>query len=122
MVARVVGGMPVNRKSNTWSGYFYRVVVPKVGRVFSSGNRKPFKDFLVDSKWIFNLLQAGKLTTQHARELALKVCNNSRRSLDELAMLDKEEERVAIVTARKRAEDMLRARCRPFRTIPAVTQ
>ena len=60
VLATVVGGMPIQRKSNTWSGYFYCVVEPKVGRIFSHGNRRPFKDFLVDNKWIFNLLQAEK--------------------------------------------------------------
>ena len=104
--AGVIGGMPLARKSNSWSGYYY-CVADKIGQLFSYGTRRPYKDFLVDPKWAFNLLQAGKITIETAREAAVAGCTNTKRLLEELKTLEAEAEKKEIERAYKRAKAAL---------------
>jgi len=117
----VIGGMPLARKSNSWAGYFY-CVCPKVGSVKTYGNRRAYTDFLVDSRWVFNLLQAGKVRLDVARDLVVRGCHNSKRLLDELAVLDREAEKVAIRKAKQLAEQTLGRIERPFKVYSIVEE
>ena len=118
-VSSVVGGMPCSRKSNSWSGYFY-CVAPKYGQVCSMGSRRPFKDFLVDGKWIMNLVQASKLDIATARQLILKCACGARRFLDELSLSEKELERQTVQSARVDALTSLMSTNKPFKTFADV--
>ena len=120
-MSAVVGGMGLQRKSNSWSGFFY-CVVPKIGQIFSHGTRRPFKDFLVDAKWITNLLQAGKISPQTARECFVQTVNGAKRNCEEIAFLERAEEESAVRVARQRALQALQTTNAPFRTFALVEE
>ena len=117
----VVGGMALSRRSNSWSGYFY-CVVPKTGQIWSAGSRRPFKDFLVDGKWVMNLLQAEKISPSEAREHILRCGAGARRHLDDIALAEKELERKIIEADRQRVLAKLQPEVKPFREIPEVEE
>ena len=111
--------MALSRKSNSWSGYFY-CVVPKLGQIWSCGSRRPFKDFLVDGRWIMNLQQASKIGTEVARELILKCVSGARRFLVDISLAEREIERRTVQIARESALSQLRSTVKPFKTFAAI--
>jgi hypothetical protein len=121
VLADVVGGLPTSKQSGSWAGYLY-CVVEKFGQVFSYGNKRPFKDFLVQGQWALNLLQARKISLQYARELVLQSCHNVQKHLKELQLLEREHEKERVAAARRVAECGLAMQRKRWRSIAAVEE
>ena len=54
-------------KQGSWCGAYY-VQCPKKGSLWTFGIRQAFEDYQVSGSWVFNLVQAGKMDYQVARE------------------------------------------------------
>ena len=49
-----------------WAGAYY-CLAPKLGSVFRDGSLQRFRDFPVDPSWVFNFIEAGKISYESAR-------------------------------------------------------
>ena len=55
------GANSVLRGSGVWCGCYY-LLSPKIGSIFRSGSVRPYLDFGVKPEWIFNMVQAEKMS------------------------------------------------------------
>ena len=104
-----------------WSGFFY-CSVEKIGHLFHSTSREPFRHYLVQSSWVMNLLQGSKITHALARDLIVKTCSNLCRQLQELDVLEREHERALVEKARALAVRELSRELQEWVEVPAVTR
>ena len=56
----------MQRATAGWAGMYY-LLCPKIGGIFKSGSKKPFKEFPVNPQWIFGMIQAEKMDLADAR-------------------------------------------------------
>jgi hypothetical protein len=110
----VLAGMPMSRQSHSWCGYFY-CCVEKEGHITSWGNRKPFRDFLVNSSWISHLLQGEKISVEYARRLLYQSCTSIARYEKEFQLIAREREHLRVQATVERAERILQASQKPWK-------
>ena len=111
----------LTRVDKGWSGFFY-CCVDKIGQVWNKSSRRPFKDFLVQSSWVMNLLQGEKITHAVARALVVRTCSNVTRQVAELDVLEREHELELVQKAQAEAIRVLSRDLKAWVQIPAVTQ
>ena len=117
-----LAGLTYAKQGRTsWCGYFY-CVVEKIGQLFSESNKKPFTSFMVNANWVWQLLQARKITIATARDLTAQCVSGATRCLRELQTLEEEEERRAYRLLIKEATQYFAARQKPFRQYALVDQ
>ena len=63
-VKDMLWGKRVSRSN--WSGAYY-CLAPKLGSIFRDGSIRRFRDFPIDPSWVFNMVEAGKITYTQAR-------------------------------------------------------
>ena len=81
-VANVVGSGRCRQSGDNQAMYYLQC--PKKGKVFSKGNIEPFHTYLVSGEWVMNLVQAGKMDPQVARQELVKTAKNLPRLLSNL--------------------------------------
>ena len=111
----------LTRVDKGWSGFFY-CCVDKIGQVWKKSSRRPFKDFLVQSSWVMNLLQGEKITHAVARALVVRTCSNVTRQVAELDVLEREHELELVQKAQAEAIRVLSRDLQAWVQIPAVKQ
>ena len=124
---RVDGSIPyrsqqpgVRQRANSgWSGFFY-VQAPKKGVVMSGGSKEPFTGYPVNVAWILTLLQAGKIATSVARELACKCVAGASRALAEIAVVEQAAEKQVVEQMRTEALKFLETSRKSWRRLPSV--
>ena len=98
----------------------YYLQCPKIGVIWQEGNKKPFRDYLVNGSWVFNLAQAGKIEYVTARSELVRTTQGLNRKL---AYLDKwwaEHQQAELRTHVERRQAELQARLKMFRVLPEV--
>ncbi len=107
------------RAGGGWSAMYY-LQCPKIGQVFSSGNKQPFEDYPVNASWIFNLVQSGKFDYQVARKELVRTTQGLTRKLQDLEKWHEERRLLELEghIAVRQAE--LRQQIRPFRRLEQV--
>ena len=113
------GGTVKARGSSGNSGMYY-LQVPKIGSVFRSGSIEPFKDYLVPGEWIMNLVQAGKVEYQVARDQLVRSAKNLPRLLQSLDRWHQETQRSLLRDVMGRVHRSLESTRKPFKSIPIV--
>jgi len=118
--AQVIAGMQFSKRTSSgWAGYFY-CCAPKHGQLFTSSNRRPFKDFLVNQTWITNLLQARKISLATARDLFSQSVTGVTRNLQMIDVLDLELKRKEVQQAALDAQQRFQLQRRTFKSVAAV--
>ena len=79
-------GQPQKVGNRAGHSALYCVTVPKLGQLWSWSSSQPYKDFLVNGEWTWNLLQSGKITPCVARSEFLKGKKNLTRHLENLSL------------------------------------
>ena len=121
-VSTSVGGMATQgSRAQGWSGFFYCCVPHKRGQLWRATTREPYTQFLVNPSWIMNLMQAGKMSINNARDLLAR-CGNASRWLRELDNTEAEEEKRAVREAMARAEELLRPGLSAFKRYTVVDE
>ena len=105
---------------NQWSGFLYCCLPMKKGTVCCDSTKAPFTGFQVNPNWIMVHLQSGKLDRADARKLLVR-CENASRLVAELDKNEAEQEREAVLTAQRGAEELLAQVERPVKSYPKVT-
>ena len=118
-MATMTQGLVLARNERAWAGYFY-CCVEKIGQLWNASSRKPFKDFLVQSTWIMNLLQGRKITHEVARSLVLQTCTNVRKQLGELDALEREQELQTVRAAQQEAMLVLSQGLKEWAQVPVA--
>ena len=98
----------------------YYCQAEKIGQLFSDGTRTPHRDYLVEARWIFHLLQGQKMTCAAARKAVVATCQNVGKGLAELVILEQEATRERVEAQAAAAEASLRASRRSWRMLPQV--
>ena len=100
-----------------WAGGgAYYLQAPKIGSLFQTGSAKPFEDYPVAAKWIFQLVQAQKITYAAARVELIKTGENLCRLLPDLDRYHAESTAARLHQRAAAVQDMLRfTACRPIR-------
>ena len=93
---------------------------PKIGSLFQAGSAKPFEDYPVAGKWIFQLVQMQKITFSAARAELVKTGENLCRVLPDLDRHHAESTAARLHQRAAAVQDMLRfTDCRSVR-VPEV--
>ena len=116
----VMGGLRSHRAGGTNAGMYY-LQAPKIGAIFTSGTLIPFKDYLVSGEWILNLVQAGKLNFNNAREQIVRSAKNLPRLLASLDRWHQEMKRTSLKEHMRSVQLELDAGKKPFKSIEVVT-
>ena len=102
-----------------WGGAYY-LQAPKIGSLFQAGSAKPFDDYPVAGKWIFQLVQMQKITFSAARAELVKTGENLCRVLPDLDRHHAESTAARLHQRAASVQDMLRyTDCRSVR-VPEV--
>ena len=101
-------------------GFFYAQVT-KTGTLAQGGNWYPFKNYLVNSDWVMNLWQQGKVTGQTARAVILQCRKNVPRLLENHLVVEREMQKTELSEVVRRTQLALANEMRPCRSIPEVT-
>ena len=115
----VMGGSRSSRGPGTNAGMYY-LQAPKIGSIFTSGTVLPFKDYLVSGEWIMNLVQAGKLNFDTAREEIVRTAKNLPRILASLDRWHREMQQASLKEHIRSVQLELDARRKPFKSIDVV--
>ena len=101
-------------------GGAYYLQAPKIGSLFQAGSAKPFEDYPVAGKWIFQLVQMQKITFSAARAELVKTGENLCRVLPDLDRHHAESTAARLHQRAAAVQDMLRfTDCRSVR-VPEV--
>ena len=101
-------------------GGAYYLQAPKIGSLFQAGSAKPFEDYPVAGKWIFQLVQMQKITFSAARAELVKTGENLCRVLPDLGRHHAESTAARLHQRAAAVQDMLRfTDCRSVR-VPEV--
>ena len=98
----------------------YYLQCPKWGKVFSKGNIEPFHTYLVSGEWVMNLVQAGKMEPQVARQEIIKTAKNLPRLLQNLDKYVMELRDQRLRTRIAQIELELERSAQPFKTFPEI--
>ena len=80
--AGIIDGQPV-RGTSGYAGMYY-CTAPKRGSLLTSSSIRPFLDYPVSPEWVFNLIQADKITYDCARRELIKSGKGLTRRLADL--------------------------------------
>ena len=108
------------RASSGYAGAYY-LQAPKVGQVFSEGNKRPFKDYNVPAKWVFQLCVAQKMIGETARAELVQTGENLVRLLPDLDRFLSERLRLGLNRHIEHVQMELAKTLRPSKDIPAVS-
>ena len=86
----------------------------------SDGNTEPFHDYHIQDQWIWQYLQAGKISNQVAREQFLRACKGWDRNKEALDNLERAQTEDRIEREMRAVAVELSQQLRAFRSIPAV--
>ena len=101
-------------------GGAYYLQAPKIGSLFQAGSAKPFDDYPVTAKWIFQLVQMQKITFSAARAELVKTGENLCRVLPDFDRRHAESTAARLHQRAAAVQDMLRSTdCRSVR-VPEV--
>lgn len=113
-----MGQARVRKSCGSQAMYYLRC--PKIGMVLHGGTLQPFKDFQVNGDWVMNLLQAGKIAYQDAREQIILTTKNLPRLLSGLDRWWQEHRLLQVKKVESEVMRQLAAKKKPFRDIPKV--
>jgi hypothetical protein len=108
------------RARGSWCGCYY-LQVSKIGSLYVYGNKQPYVDYPVNPGWIFNLLQAGKVTGEIARQEALRTTQGLPRRLADLERWQAEHRQEEMRARVAATQAHLSKAMRPFPPINKVT-
>ena len=113
-----VGGARVRQCGSNAAMYYLQC--PKIGVIWQEGSKKPFRDYLVNGSWVFNLAQAGKIEYVNARSELVKTTQGLNRKLADLDKWWAENQQAELRTHVERRQAELQARLKMFRVLPEV--
>ena len=96
--------------------------IAKVGHVANGGSHEPFHDYHVNPEWITNLVQAGKVTAEVARDLYVRGAKNVVHHLQNLDRLVAEKRSAALSARVALVQATCAAQISKFKTLPVVTE
>ena len=109
-------------KKGSGAAMLFYCQIRKVGQVASGGNSEPFHDYHVNPEWITNLVQAGKVNADVARDLYVRGAKNVVHHLTNLERLVSEKRSAALSVRAEHVQAVRAAQIAKFKTVPVVTQ
>ena len=106
-------------KGSSWAGAYY-CLAPKVGSVFRNGSVQRFRDFPVDPSWIFNMVEAQKISYMEAKEELVMCGKGLVRRLADLECWHKNKQDMLVRDLVSKAQSASRGQMRPFQSWPTV--
>ena len=85
------------RRAAAHSGMYY-VIAPKIGSLFTFSTMQPHHDFEVNAEWIWSMVASHKIELSAARQELVGSGKNLARHLQNLDVLEKEREKLAVQT------------------------
>ena len=101
---------------------FFYTQVAKKGTLAQGANWYPFRHYLVNTDWVMNLWQQGKVTAQTARAVIVQCKKNVPRLLENHDVVEREGKREQLVEVVRRTRLALESEMRPCREVPEVTE
>ncbi len=108
------------RRSNPGNAGLYYVQAPKVGMIEWGGSVEPYADYLVNSDWIFNLVQQRKMAFSDARRELVKSAKCLPTKLSALEVWNKETAAESLENHIKGVTSVCKALTQPFRVVDIV--
>ena len=107
------------RRALQYSGLYY-VIAPKIGSLFTFSTMRPHHEFEVNAEWIWSMVALHKIELSAAREEMVSAGKNVCRHLQNLDVLEKEREKLAVARLiSQRAKEIAKTR-KAFKAIPSV--
>ena len=107
------------RRAASHSGMYY-VIAPKIGSIFTHSTMTPHRDFEVNAEWIWSMVASHKIELSAARQELVGSGKNLVRHLQNLDVLEKEREKLAVeAIMRERAHEIAKMR-KAFKPMPRV--
>ncbi len=105
----------------SWAGMYY-VVAPKHFSLYTFSSKAPFSDFMVSPEWIFNLVQAGKISYDNAKAELIKCGKGLTRRLMDLEKWRTAKAEQELIVRATKVQEQLRGSMKKFREFPAVRE
>jgi hypothetical protein len=118
--AGYINGQSV-RCVGSWAGMYY-VVAPKLFSLFTFSTKAPFSEFMVSPEWIFNLLQANKISYENAKRELIKCGKGLTRRLMDLEKWRSAKAEMELAARATAVQEQLRSSMKQFRDFPIVKQ
>ena len=112
-------GRNSRQRATDWSPFYY-CCCPKVGSIFQTTSKEPFKDFAVNPDWIWTMLQSDKMDMDVARAQIVRCRKNLCRHLANLDALQKELTAQKLSAEIRAKQEVWDSQRKPFRRVPAV--
>ena len=107
------------RRALQYSGLYY-VIAPKIGSLFTFSTMRPHHEFEVNAEWIWSMVALHRIELSAAREEMVSAGKSVCRHLQNLDVLEKEREKLAVQRLiSQRATEIAKTR-KAFKAIPSV--
>ena len=116
---RAAMAMGKNVSRSVYSGLYY-VLCPKAYSVFQHSTTRPFLDFPVDPSWVFNLVEAQKMTYDVARKELVKTGKGLVRRLQDLECWHKKSQELELEEHVFNVQKRIRTRLSAFPAVPEI--
>ena len=107
------------RRKVGW-GAFYYVSAPKISQLWSISTKLPFDEYPVNMQWIWNLLQASKMSAEQARNELIKGAHRLPNHLPALERLKLEVANLKVMNRIEQKEEEFAKLRKPFKSIAPV--
>jgi hypothetical protein len=107
------------RQLGTWAGMYY-VVAPKSFSLYTFASKLPFSEFMVSPEWIFNLVQADKISYENAKGELIRCGKGLSRRLMDLEKWRAAKAEQELVAHATHVQQQLRKTNREFLKFPRV--
>jgi hypothetical protein len=104
---------------SSWAGQYY-LVAPKKYGLWSFTSKLPFREFMVSPEWIFNLVQAGKMDFEPAKEQLIRCGKGLVRRLADLEKWHACKQEIEMIAHADRTQLALRGKLAIFQKYDVV--
>ena len=117
-VSMTIMGMAM-RAGTASQGHYY-LNSPKISSVCVASNKVPFVDYMVNTQWIWNSVQGGKMSYQSARQELIRCGKNIRHNLSDLDAWNAATVDMQLATRVAEVQNIVQSQQRVFRQLDSV--